>query len=889
VESVGLARPLNGQPAVGKPLPSFGASSGLMGPEGRPARPRTASIIISCYNYGRYVAAAIESALAQTHPVQVIVVDDGSTDDSPAVIARYADRVQVVTKANGGQGSVFNLGCGLATGDAVFLLDADDELRPEAVETILGLWRTDAVLVQWRPSLMNVEGDDIQGNVPPDWVPLGEGDVREELLATGVFAVTVTSGLAARRDVLLRILPMPEAEFRLGADGFLVRALAFEGLVQAVDRPLTRYRLHGANMIGGSPARIAATCRKYIGWARAEFDAVKSLARRHGLTVAEDVGSSNVDYLRYRLYSLVTEPESHPLPGERRGRLLRGIIGAQSRTRMPPLRRLLTLALDLLVGILPRKLAWRPLSWWYGLKEISRLSATAASRPGWLARVMVSESLRDMTGAPETVSSGLLQDTTVALRNAAKLAVSLVGTWTVGVAIRFWMPRHLGPDAFGLLTFAEGLAASVLGCASLGIDTYVQKEIPLRPRMASDFYGGVFVVRTLLSVILLSMLLVVPLGPRPPEFRLLLLAFGIGYFAFTMNGSLAVLLQANATVDRLAFTNVLSKVVWGLGMAAGIVLQAPLIGFAIVFTLTETLKLVLLQRVAREAVGLRLRVDPRATLTALGASLGFYALYLTQVLGWRLEVTLLGLLADHVDVGWYGASQTLASITLLLTPVLAGVLTPLFSRSHQRSLEEMIGVLRLALETLIGIATPLALLLALGAPTWITLAFGREYGPAAGSLRMLAPLFVLIYISILLSAALVVQGRGWRLSFISACGLLSHTLFGLILVPVVGRSLGSGGAGTGMALASVLKEGVVMALMLISLGAPVLDQRRLSILARTVLAVLGTVAVHIALVSLGPWRLVADSVVYPLLAIRLGAVDLVAFRKMGGALGPLRR
>lgn len=872
-----------------RPLTSFGASGGLMDPEGMSAPPRTASIVISCYNYGRYVAAAIESALAQTHPVEVIVVDDGSTDHSPAVIARYADRARVVRKPNGGQGSVFNVGCCLASGDAVFFLDADDELRPDAVETVLGLWRPGAVLVQWRPGLMDVEGNEIPGSVPPDWVPLGEGDVREQLLATGVFAVTVTSGLAARRDVLLRVLPMPEAEFRLGADGFLVRALAFEGPVQAVDRPLTRYRLHGTNVIGGSSDRIAATCRKYIGWARAEFDAVKSLARRHGLTVAEDVGSSHVDYLRYRLYSLVTEPENHPLPDDRKGRLLRGIIGAQSHPGMPPVQRLLTLALDLLVGILPRRLACRLLSWWYGLKAISRLSATTGSRPGWLARMMVSESIRDMTVAPEAISSGLLQDTTVALRNAMTLAASLVGTWTVGVVIRFWLPRHLGPDGFGTLTFAEGLASTALGCTSLGIDTYIQKEIPLRPRAASDFYGGVFVVRTLISVLLIAALLSAPLGPRPLEFRLLLLIFAIGYFAFTMNGSLSVLLQANATVDRLAFANVVSKIVWGLGMAAGILLQVPLTGLAAVLAVTEILKLVQLQRIAREAACLSFRVDPKATFAALGASLGFYALYLTQVIGWRLDVTLLGFLADVKDVGWYGASQTLAGITLLLAPVLAGVLTPLFSRSHQRSPQEMISVFRLALETVVGIATPVALLLALGAPTWITLAFGREFDPAAGSLRMLAPLFVLIYVSILLSAALVVQGRGWRLSFISVCGLVSHALFGLILVPVLGKSLGSGGAGTGMALASVLKEGVVMALMLISLGSPVLDRRRLSVLGRTALAAISTVAVHIAMASLGPWRLVADCVAYPLLAIRLGAVDRTAFRTMGKALASLRR
>jgi hypothetical protein len=432
------------------------------------AAPRTASVVISCYNYGQYVARAIESALEQTHAVEVIVVDDGSTDDSPSIIAGYGDRVRAITKTNGGQASVFNLACRLATGDAIFLLDADDELRPDAVETILTLWSPEAVLVQWRPSVMNVDGSDLPGSVPAPWTRLAEGDVREQLLASGGFAVTVTSGLAVRRDAILRILPVPEPEFRLGADGYVVRALAFLGPLQAVDQPLSRYRLHGANMIGGSPENIAATCRKYIAWARHEFDAVKSLAAQHGLTASPDVGEQNAEYLRFRLYSLVMEPEHHPIPGDSKASLIGRLIRAQGHPDAPYGRRLLTLLLDMLAGFVPRAVGWRVLAWWYGLREMSRLSASPRTGPGWIARVLVSESLREMSAGPENAGTALSQDTRVALRNAATLAVSLVGTWTVGLIVRLWLPRHLGPENFGLLSFAEGLASTVLGSAGLG-------------------------------------------------------------------------------------------------------------------------------------------------------------------------------------------------------------------------------------------------------------------------------------------------------------------------------------------------------------------------------------------------------------------------------------
>src|SRR5436853_5073279 len=94
-----------------------------------------ASIVISSYNYGRYLPAAIDSALAQTYaPREVIVVDDGSTDDSRAVIARYGGEVTAVLKENGGQASAFNAGLRASRGEVVCFLDSDDVLLPRAVE-----------------------------------------------------------------------------------------------------------------------------------------------------------------------------------------------------------------------------------------------------------------------------------------------------------------------------------------------------------------------------------------------------------------------------------------------------------------------------------------------------------------------------------------------------------------------------------------------------------------------------------------------------------------------------------------------------------------------------------------------------------------------------------
>ncbi|MCC2671779.1 MAG: glycosyl transferase, partial [Armatimonadetes bacterium] len=76
-----------------------------------------ASVIINNYNYARYLPEAVESALAQTYPhTEVVVVDDGSTDHSRAVLAGYGDRLRTVFQENGGQASAFNAGFAASRG-----------------------------------------------------------------------------------------------------------------------------------------------------------------------------------------------------------------------------------------------------------------------------------------------------------------------------------------------------------------------------------------------------------------------------------------------------------------------------------------------------------------------------------------------------------------------------------------------------------------------------------------------------------------------------------------------------------------------------------------------------------------------------------------------------
>src|SRR5688572_29332233 len=92
------------------------------------------SIVIPCFNYGRYLTEAIESALKQTYsPLEVIIVDDGSTDDTESVARGYEPEVVYLSRPNGGISNARNFGAAVAKGEYLVYLDADDKLDAEFV------------------------------------------------------------------------------------------------------------------------------------------------------------------------------------------------------------------------------------------------------------------------------------------------------------------------------------------------------------------------------------------------------------------------------------------------------------------------------------------------------------------------------------------------------------------------------------------------------------------------------------------------------------------------------------------------------------------------------------------------------------------------------------
>lgn len=215
------------------------------------------SILINNYNYGCFLAEAIDSALAQTYEnFEVIVVDDGSTDNSREIIESYGNKIVPVLKENGGQASAFNTGFAASRGSIICFLDSDDVFLPEKATEIVKAF-TNYPDCSWCFHPLHYTNDPLGDSVDKNGsVFLKNYDLRSFFesgnLTKEIFSILpATSGLCFTRSFLESILPMPEGKgISINENYIKYIALAIsEGLT--TNQKLGCLRLHNENAFTG--------------------------------------------------------------------------------------------------------------------------------------------------------------------------------------------------------------------------------------------------------------------------------------------------------------------------------------------------------------------------------------------------------------------------------------------------------------------------------------------------------------------------------------------------------------------------------------------------------------------------------------------------------------
>lgn len=204
------------------------------------------SVVIPNYNYEKYVARTINSVLAQTYPnLEIIVIDDGSKDNSLEVLKSFGDKIKVVRQKNQGVSRARNYGVELSSGEYIAFLDADDLWLSDKIEKQLAKFKTNESygLVHCSMSLINLEDEIIGENSSGQ-----EGWVFEEFLKFQSGVVIGAGSTALLKRSVFEEIGGFDLRLSTSADWDLSCRIARRYEIGFIREPLALYRIHNSNM-----------------------------------------------------------------------------------------------------------------------------------------------------------------------------------------------------------------------------------------------------------------------------------------------------------------------------------------------------------------------------------------------------------------------------------------------------------------------------------------------------------------------------------------------------------------------------------------------------------------------------------------------------------------
>jgi len=220
------------------------------------------TVLVDTYNHERFIEEALVSVLEQDFPaseMEILVVDDGSTDRTPEIVRKFGPRVRLLRKSNGGQASAFNAGISEASSEIVAFLDGDDWWASGKLTRVVDAMSQDAAVGIVGHGIVMVHRDGSeQSEVLREGFRFQASTMEGARLLRRRGAFLGTSRMTIRTELLRRIGPVPEA-IEVQADEYFFTLAAVFGWAQILPEALTYYRLHEDNnfqMSGNDPGKL---------------------------------------------------------------------------------------------------------------------------------------------------------------------------------------------------------------------------------------------------------------------------------------------------------------------------------------------------------------------------------------------------------------------------------------------------------------------------------------------------------------------------------------------------------------------------------------------------------------------------------------------------------
>ena len=239
------------------------------------------TVLIDTYNHERYIEQALVSVLEQDFPasdMEILVVDDGSTDRTPEIVRKFAPRIRLLRKKNGGQASAFNLGLAESRGEIISFLDGDDWFAQGKLTAVMNALEEypEVAAVGHGHYIFHETTKEVVPRCPTAAVHLHLGNTEAALQARLAGSFALPGALTVRKATVLKAIPIP-ADLTFCADAPITAVAMLDG-IYILTQPLFYYRRHPNNLFAGR-SDAAQVQRRYMMSDRAYREMERTLAR----------------------------------------------------------------------------------------------------------------------------------------------------------------------------------------------------------------------------------------------------------------------------------------------------------------------------------------------------------------------------------------------------------------------------------------------------------------------------------------------------------------------------------------------------------------------------------------------------------------------------------
>ena len=471
-------------------------------------------------------------------------------------------------------------------------------------------------------------------------------------------------------------------------------------------------------------------------------------------------------------------------------------------------------------------------------------------------------------------------------RNFATLASGQMVTWTMTLLWTLVVPRVLGPEGFGVVTTVLAVTGFFGVLQGIGTRNYMVRELVTRPADAPKLVGTAIVLRLLLAPIVAVGVVVLALAAHyGHEETIALYLASVVTVATLVTDPLASMFQSIEQMKYLALSDVVNKTaqsVLGIAIATAglgaIGITANMAVFAVVVLGLNVLWL-------RPYLRVDLRTNARMVVGMARGSASFFAAGLFYTFYLWIDTIMLSVMTNTKVVGWYGVGTTVFQTLLFLSTVMSTAYLPRLVASFRDGRDGVLMTARKPLDLLIVAALPIAGGIAMAGTAIVHVLYGGAYAEAVVPLVILGFSIPPTYVNIILSQALIAQGRQMVCTWLMVGATLFNPLANLILIPLTQSRYHNGAIGAAIAL--VLTETVQMVAIFVIVGRHAVGRRTLGRWARVAIASAGMWAAAFAARPLG--TPVSLAVGVATLVVLFLALRVPTEQEMNAALAGLRR